>query len=113
MRVDAQPGAKTLAASTRIFALCDWHCKDNQICIMKVIEILNFNRELLKKLRDAGIRLEDCRYIILLLVNYQNFTICNVYLIRLLILIETIAKKPFQRTFILILCFPHFTIIES
>ena len=63
MRVDAQPGAKTLAASTRIFALCDWHCKDNQICIMKVIEILNFNRELLKKLQDAGIRLEDCRYI--------------------------------------------------
>ena len=30
---------------------------------MKVIEILNFNRELLKKLQDAGIRLEDCRYI--------------------------------------------------
>jgi len=48
-----------------------------------------------------------------LLVNYQNFPVCNVYLIRLLILIETIAKKPFQRTFILILCFPHFTIIEN
>ena len=30
---------------------------------MKVIEILNFNRELLKKLQDAGIRLEDCHYI--------------------------------------------------
>lgn len=30
---------------------------------MKVIEILNFNRELLKKLQDAGIRLEDCRYV--------------------------------------------------
>ena len=30
---------------------------------MKVIEILNFNRELLKKIQDAGIRLEDCRYI--------------------------------------------------
>ena len=63
MRADAQPGAKTLAASARIFALCDWHCKDYQICIMKVIEILNFNRELLKKIQDAGIRLEDCRYI--------------------------------------------------
>jgi hypothetical protein len=30
---------------------------------MKVIEILNFNRELLKKLQEAGIRLEDARYI--------------------------------------------------
>lgn len=30
---------------------------------MKVIEILNFNRELLKKLQAAGIRLDDTRYI--------------------------------------------------
>lgn len=30
---------------------------------MKVIEILNFNRELLKKLQEAGIRLEDTQYI--------------------------------------------------
>lgn len=30
---------------------------------MKVIEILNFNRELLKKLQEAGIRLDDARYI--------------------------------------------------
>ena len=30
---------------------------------MKVIDILNFNRELLKKLQDAGIRLEDYRYV--------------------------------------------------
>lgn len=30
---------------------------------MKVIELLNFNRELLKKLQEAGIRLEDARYI--------------------------------------------------
>lgn len=30
---------------------------------MKGIEILNFNRELLNKLRNAGIRLEDVRYI--------------------------------------------------
>ena len=30
---------------------------------MKVIEILNFNRELLKKLHEAGIRLEDTQYI--------------------------------------------------
>ena len=28
---------------------------------MKVIEILNFNRELLKRLQAAGIRLEDAR----------------------------------------------------
>lgn len=30
---------------------------------MKVIDILNFNRELLKKLQDAGIRIEDYRYV--------------------------------------------------
>lgn len=30
---------------------------------MKVIEILNFNRELLKRLQAVGIRLEDARYI--------------------------------------------------
>ncbi|WP_425884456.1 hypothetical protein ACPYIV_18165 [Parabacteroides sp. ASD2025] len=30
---------------------------------MKVIEILNFNRELLAKLLDSGIRLDDVRYV--------------------------------------------------
>lgn len=30
---------------------------------MKVIELLNFNRELLKKLQEVGIRLEDTQYI--------------------------------------------------
>lgn len=30
---------------------------------MKIIEILNFNRELLKRLQTAGIRLDDTRYI--------------------------------------------------
>lgn len=30
---------------------------------MKVFELINFNRELLKKLQDAGIRLDDVRYI--------------------------------------------------
>ncbi len=30
---------------------------------MKMIEILNFNRELLKRLHEVGIRLEDARYI--------------------------------------------------
>lgn len=30
---------------------------------MKVIEILKFNRELLKRLQASGIRLEDTRYI--------------------------------------------------
>lgn len=37
---------------------------------MKVIEILNFNRELLKRLQAAGIRLEDARYIAL----YADYT---------------------------------------
>lgn len=30
---------------------------------MKVIEILNFNKELLKKFQKAGIRMEDVEYI--------------------------------------------------
>lgn len=37
---------------------------------MKVIEILNFNRELLKRLQTAGIRLEDAYYIDL----YTDYT---------------------------------------
>lgn len=37
---------------------------------MKVIELLNFNRELLKKLQVAGIRLEDTMYIDL----YADYT---------------------------------------
>ncbi|MGP1537449.1 hypothetical protein [Bacteroides heparinolyticus] len=37
---------------------------------MKVIDILNFNRELLKKLQDVGIRLEDYRYVDL----YSDYT---------------------------------------
>ena len=37
---------------------------------MKVIEILNFNRELLKRLQAAGILLEDARYIDL----YADYT---------------------------------------
>lgn len=35
-----------------------------------MIEILNFNRELLKRLQAAGIRLEDARYIDL----YSDYT---------------------------------------
>ena len=30
---------------------------------MKVFELINFNRELLKRLQEAGIRLDDARYI--------------------------------------------------
>jgi hypothetical protein len=30
---------------------------------MKIIEILNFNKELLNRLLETGIRLDDCRYI--------------------------------------------------
>ncbi|MBO5181596.1 MAG: hypothetical protein J6B92_06885 [Paraprevotella sp.] len=38
---------------------------------MKIIEILKFNRELLKRLQTAGIRLEDTRYIDLY-VEYKD-----------------------------------------
>ncbi len=30
---------------------------------MKVFELINFNRELLRKIQEAGIRLEDAQYI--------------------------------------------------
>lgn len=30
---------------------------------MKVFELINFNQELLRKLQEAGIRLDDARYI--------------------------------------------------
>lgn len=30
---------------------------------MKVIEILNFNREILTKIQNMGIKLDDCQYI--------------------------------------------------
>lgn len=69
MRVDAQPRANTLAASTRIL-LCDWHCKDTHFFFMKVIELLYFSRELLRKMQEAGIRLEDYRYVDL----YSDYT---------------------------------------
>lgn len=38
---------------------------------MKVIELINFNRELLKKLEQAGIRLDDTNYIDLY-CEYKN-----------------------------------------
>ena len=40
---------------------------------MKVIEVLEFNRELIKKLRKAGIRLEDADYIDLY-TTYKQLT---------------------------------------
>lgn len=40
---------------------------------MKVIEVLEFNQELIKKLRKAGIRLEDADYIDLY-TEYKQLT---------------------------------------
>ena len=37
---------------------------------MKIIDILKFNRELIKRLREAGIRLKDERYI----DHYNDYT---------------------------------------
>lgn len=37
---------------------------------MKIFEILNFNRELLNRLHDYGVRMEDTRYIDL----YQEYS---------------------------------------
>lgn len=55
MRVDAQPGANSLAASTRI-VLCDWHYKDSKICINVYLErrIMNKYYVILKKILDVG-----------------------------------------------------------
>ena len=41
-----------------------------KVIIMKIIDILKFNRELIKRLRAAGIRLKDERYIDL----YNDYT---------------------------------------
>lgn len=30
---------------------------------MKIIELLKFNKELLERLKNAGIRMEDCQYV--------------------------------------------------
>lgn len=38
---------------------------------MKIIEILKFNRELLKRLKNAGVRLEDVEYVDLY-TDYKN-----------------------------------------
>ena len=57
-RQTARPGANALCHGLTFF------------CCMKVIEILNFNRELLKRLQAVGIRLEDARYIDL----YADYT---------------------------------------
>lgn len=38
---------------------------------MKIIELLKFNKELLERLKNAGIRMEDCQYVEL----YSDFEI--------------------------------------
>ena len=30
---------------------------------MKIIELLKFNKELLERLKNAGVRMEDCQYV--------------------------------------------------
>lgn len=56
---------------------------------MKVFELINFNRELLKKLQDAGIRLDDARYIDL----YSDYVICTNRVKRFLILLPLFQKS--------------------
>lgn len=46
------------------------YCKDTKNVIMKIIEVLKFNRELIKKLKIAGIRLEDEEFVDL----YTDYT---------------------------------------
>lgn len=50
----------------------DWHCKDTHNAqyhkylisrIMKVYELLTFNKELLERIHSAGIKAEDYKYV--------------------------------------------------
>ena len=41
----------------------DWLCKVKKIFVMTLFEILNFNREVLERLRRMGFKPDDCRYL--------------------------------------------------
>ncbi|EFZ37000.1 hypothetical protein HMPREF0663_11913 [Hoylesella oralis ATCC 33269] len=59
----ARSGTYAFSHCEFYFAISDWRYKIIKINRMKVIEILKFNRELLKRLRTAGIMLKDTEYI--------------------------------------------------
>lgn len=56
---------------------------------MKVIELLKLNRELLKTFREAGIRLEDVKYIDL----YNEFRPMHAQNIKVSYIVATLAEK--------------------
>ena len=56
---------------------------------MKVIELLKLNRELLKTFREAGIRLEDVKYIDL----YNEFRTMHAQNIKVSYIVATLAEK--------------------
>ena len=63
-------GGCTLCRTCGIFVKSDWRYKGSKNSDMKVYEILIFNRELLDRLKKAGVRLEDAQYIDL----YSDYT---------------------------------------
>lgn len=56
---------------------------------MKVIELLKLNKELLKTFREAGIRLEDVKYIDL----YNEFRTMHAQNIKVSYIVATLAEK--------------------
>lgn len=58
-------GQNTLArpCGVLLFHKSDWHRKFTKFIRMKIIEIVKINKELLKNLHTAGVRIEDAEYI--------------------------------------------------
>lgn len=72
MRETARPGAKPFVAVSRFFVLI-YVIGDAKVQIyleMTLFEILNFNRELIKRLISVGFKPDDCQYIEL----YRDYT---------------------------------------
>lgn len=66
MRINHTAGARAhLGGKCALFVheVYDWRCKDIKNFNMKIIELLKFNKELLERLKNAGIRMEDCQYV--------------------------------------------------
>ena len=64
-RINHTAGEEPTSWQMRIYCaeVYDWRCKDTKNLDMKIIELLKFNKELLERLKNAGIRMEDCQYV--------------------------------------------------
>ncbi|MDR1338832.1 MAG: hypothetical protein LBK58_02075 [Prevotellaceae bacterium] len=56
---------------------------------MKIIDIVSFNRELLGRIRDTGIRLDDCMYIDM----YNEFQLMHAEGEKITYIVAVLAEK--------------------